>query len=165
MKNYYRVMLGPKSIYADECFDKEFIGADFGISQDLTSKLFENWREFNHEFIPIYLESHPGKSRVTAGLACGALHTIAKGILVGDRVLSPDGTGHYRVGEVTDNYSYSPGGILPHRRSVNWLPVAIDRQLMSEKLRYSTVQSGRLLISRNTVRNLKTLSAALWFRR
>ena len=39
MKNYYRVMLGQKSVYAEECFAGNFIGTDFGINQDLTNKL------------------------------------------------------------------------------------------------------------------------------
>jgi hypothetical protein len=30
MKNYYRIMLGRKSAYANECFAGGFIGADFG---------------------------------------------------------------------------------------------------------------------------------------
>jgi restriction system protein len=37
MKNYYRVMLGKKSIYAATCFNEGFIGADFEINQDLSS--------------------------------------------------------------------------------------------------------------------------------
>lgn len=32
MKSYYRVMLGPKSIYADECLADGVIGANFGIN-------------------------------------------------------------------------------------------------------------------------------------
>ena len=59
-KNYYRVMLGKKSIHAAECFAGNFIGTDFGIDQDLTKKLPEEWREFNKEFIPIYLAKCSG---------------------------------------------------------------------------------------------------------
>ncbi len=73
MKNYFRVMLGKGSKYAAECFSGNFIGTDFGIAQDLTNKLSEEWREFNKEFIPIYLSAHPGKTKIAAGLACGAL--------------------------------------------------------------------------------------------
>jgi restriction system protein len=46
-------MLGGKSIYADECYKGNFIGADFGIVGDLTNDLFEDWRVFNHKYIPI----------------------------------------------------------------------------------------------------------------
>ena len=43
-------MLGAKSVFADECFKGNFIGADFDIQQDLTNQLPDNWREFNHKF-------------------------------------------------------------------------------------------------------------------
>lgn len=138
MKNYYRVMLGQKSVYAKECFAGNFIGTDFGINQDLTNKLPDKWQEFNKEFIPIYLVSHPEKTKIGAGLACGALWTVSKGIQTGDVVLCPDGTGKYRVGEVSGGYTYEPGKILFHRRPVKWLNVAIDREDMSEGLQSST---------------------------
>jgi len=123
MKNYYRVMLGQKSVYAEECFTGNFIGTDFGINQDLSKKLPDEWRAFNKEFIPVYLASHPDKTKIGAGLACGALWTVSKGIQKGDVVLCPDGTGKYRVGEVSGDYYYEPGKILFHRRPVTWLNV------------------------------------------
>ena len=83
VKSYYRVMLGQKSVYAAECFAGSFIGTDFGIDQDLTKKLPEEWRAFNQEFIPIYLAKHPDKTKIGAGLACGALWTVSKGITKG----------------------------------------------------------------------------------
>ena len=138
MKNYYRVMLGQKSVYAEECFAGNFIGTDFGINQDLTNKLPDKLQGFNKEFIPIYLVSHPEKTKIGAGLACGALWTVSKGIQTGDVVLCPDGTGKYRVGEVSGGYTYEPGKILFHRRPVKWLNVAIDREDMSEGLQSST---------------------------
>src|SRR5688572_21790677 len=100
MKNYYRIMLGKGSIYAEECFAGKFIGADFGIPQDLTDTLPEEWRVFNKRFIPIYLAGHPDKTKIAAGLACGSIWTVSKGIQRGDIVLCPDGSGRYRVGEV-----------------------------------------------------------------
>jgi restriction system protein len=142
VKNYYRVMLGQKSVYAAECFAGNFIGTDFGIDQDLTNDLPEEWRAFNKKFIPIYLAKHPDKTKIGAGLACGALWTVSKGIKKGDIVLCPDGSGHYRVGEVSGDYSYEPGKILFHRRPVQWLNVAIDRSAMSEALQNSTGSIG-----------------------
>jgi restriction system protein len=142
MKNYYRIMLGQKSIYADECFKGNFIGADFGLEIDLKNKLPDNWKTFNHEFIPIYLQNRPEKTKVAAGLACGALWTVCKGILKGDIVLCPNGSGSYYVGEVLDEYSYHPGQILPHRRTVKWHPKTIDRAEMSQALQYSTGSIG-----------------------
>jgi restriction system protein len=142
MKKYYRVMLGRKSSHAEECLSGGFIGADFDIKQDLSKKLPESWRDFNKEFIPVFLANHPGKSRISAGLACGALWTVAKGIQVGDIVLCPDGTGTYRVGEVAGDYHYEPDKILPHRRRVTWLPVSVERAAMSDSLRHSAGSIG-----------------------
>jgi restriction system protein len=142
MRNYYRIMLGAKSSFADECFKGSFIGADFDIKQDLTNQLPDNWREFNHKFIPIWLDTHAGKSKVSAGLACGALWTISKGIKIGDIILSPNGAGGYFVGEVSTNYTYQPGSNLPHKRSVKWYDTIIDRTRMSESLRNSTGSIG-----------------------
>ncbi len=142
MRSYYRVMLGKKSAHAPECFAGGFIGTDFGITEDLSGKLPESWREFNQRYIPIYLQTHPDKSKIAAGLACGFLWTVSKGIQIGDLVLSPDGSGRYRVGEVTGNYSYAPGQILFHRRAVRWTDVYVDRADMSEGLRNSAGSIG-----------------------
>ncbi|MFZ9451077.1 MAG: DUF91 domain-containing protein, partial [Bacteroidia bacterium] len=93
-------MLGAKSIHADECFKGNFIGADFSINFDLTNNLPDNWRDFNQKYIPEWLATHSGKSKVAAGLSCGALWTIAKGIQKGEIVLCPSGQGNYYIGEV-----------------------------------------------------------------
>lgn len=141
-KSYYRVMLGRQSAHAAECFAGGFIGADFGIAQDLSGRLPDEWRQFNAAFIPVFMAGHPGKSKIAAGLACGALWTVAKGIRPGDVVLCPDGSGSYRVGVVEGEYRYAVGQVLPHRRAVNWLPVSIARGAMSETLRNSTGSIG-----------------------
>jgi restriction system protein len=141
-RNFYRIMLGRKSVHADACHQGQFIGADYGIKEDLTSKLPENWREFNKAFIPVFLSNRPDKSKVAAGLACGALHTVAKGIKKGDIVLCPNGSGSYLVGEVVEDYTYHPGEILPHRRKVQWYPKTIDRSDMSQALQNSTGSIG-----------------------
>jgi restriction system protein len=154
MKKYYRVMLGRKSVHAEACFAGNFIGTDFDIHQDLTRDLPDDWRAFNRKFISVFLTVHPDKTKIGAGLACGALWTVSKGIARGDIVLCPDGTGSYRVGEVTGDYRYEPGEILFHRRPVTWLPVTIDRVAMSEGLRNSTGSIG-------TVSNISAHTAEL----
>jgi restriction system protein len=135
-------MLGQKSMYADECYAGGFIGAHYDIDQDLTNQLPDEWRHFNKAFIPKYLAIHPEKTKIGAGLACGALWSVSKGIQVGDIVLCPDGLGRYLVGEVTGNYQYVPNQVLPHRRSVRWLKITIDRSVMSDALRGSTGSIG-----------------------
>ena len=142
MKRYIRVMLGPKSVYAQQCYEGNFIGADFDIKEDLTNKLHENWKDFNAVYRPVWMQSNPGKSKVAAGLACGMLWTICKGIRKGDIVLCPDGQGNYFVGEVDSDYYYKPNEILFHRRSVKWYPVMIERNSMSQELKKSTGSIG-----------------------
>jgi len=67
MKQYMRVMLGAKSSFAKQCYDEGFIGADYDINEDLSNKLPEDWREFNTTYRPIWLTSHPEKSKIAAG--------------------------------------------------------------------------------------------------
>lgn len=138
MKSYRRLMLGRGSNHAAECVAGNFIGVDFNIHQDLSGDLADDWRVFNKKFIPFYMRAHPDKSKVAAGLACGALWTVIKGLNNEDVVICPDGEGRYRIGEVAGNYYYSPGKILPHRRPVRWLSQTIDRASMSESLQNST---------------------------
>ena len=141
MKSYYRIMLGQGSKFAAECFAGNFIGANFDIHQDLSGKLPDDWRAFNKEFIPI-LPIAGIMEEFGAGLRCGFLWTVSKGIQKGDIVLCPDGSGRYRVGEVAGDYYYQPDGALPHRRPVHWLSQIIDRSDMSEALRNSTGAIG-----------------------
>lgn len=142
MKNYNRIMAGKKSMYAEQCFREGFIGVDFGIALDLAGRLPEKWQEFNKEFIPIYLESHPGKSKVAAGLACGFIWTVGKGLKEGDVVITPDGTGCYRAGRISAPYSYAEGQVLPHRRAVEWFSDPFERNEMSAELKRSTNSAG-----------------------
>jgi restriction system protein len=142
MKNYYRIMLGKKSSFAEEAYKGNFVAAGFIKDRDLSQHLSENWREFNKEFIPVFLEQNPGKAKVSAGLACGMLWTVAKGIQVGDVVLCPDGKGNYYVGEVTGGYEYQKGEGLPHRRPVHWFSKTLTRDEMSESLKHSAGSIG-----------------------
>lgn len=144
MKSYRRLMLGSKSVYAQECFEGGFVGADFGIVEDLSGKLPGEWRAFNSIYVPILMANFPDKSKIGAGLACGMLWTIAKGLQIGDVVLCPDGSGTYRVGEITGEYYYAEGGPLQHRRPVHWTGATIDRSAMSQELRNSTGSVGTI---------------------
>lgn len=142
MKNYYRVMLGKKSVFASDCFGRGFIGLDNGYPFDLTGKLPEEWRTFNKLFVPQFLKLYPEKSKIAAGLASGVVWVVCKGILKGDIVLCPDGSGTYRVGEVTGDYAFVPGESLVHQRQVHWLPVSVDRADMPDDLKNSAGSIG-----------------------
>lgn len=135
-------MLGRAGMYAKMCRKEGYIGADFDINQDLSNSLYENWREFNKKFIPIWMNNVPGKSTTSAGLACGFLWTIVKGLKIGDLVLCPSGEGYYYVGAISSDYYYVPGTSLPHRRKVDWMDVTIDRKSMSKELKNSSGSIG-----------------------
>lgn len=141
-KRYNRIMLGRGGMYADQCRSEGFIGVDFISDLDLTNRLSESWQEFNKQHIPIWLESHPDKSKTAAGLACGNLWTVCKGLQIGDVVLSPNGKGEYYVGTIVSDYYYVAGDILPHRRRVKWFDNTISRVKMSENLRHATGSIG-----------------------
>jgi restriction system protein len=142
MKKYYRIMLGKKSVFAEESYKGNYIGAELIKSKDLSNHLVDNWRDFNKEFIPVFLEQNPDKTKISAGLACGMLWTIIKGIQIGDVVLCPDGIGNYYVGEVVSNYEYKADQQLPHRRAVKWYLKTINRDEMSQELKNSTGSIG-----------------------
>ena len=142
MKKYNRVMLGQGSKFAKMCREDGYIGANFDINVDLSDSLFENWRDFNEKFIPIWMENVPGKSKTSAGLACGFLWTIIKGLDKGDVVLCPSGEGYYFVGVINGSYYYVPNTELPHRRRVKWLDGVIYRKSMSKELQHSSGSIG-----------------------
>lgn len=142
VRNYYRIMLGAKSYFAEQCIKEGWFGGDWGIAQDLTKELPDNWRDFNARFRPVYLKANPGKSKIGAGLACGMLHTICKGIQRDDIVLCPDGKGSYWIGTVVSDYFYSADPPQPHRRRVEWFPKTIARSEMSQALQNSTGSVG-----------------------
>lgn len=144
MRRIFRVMAGRGSIYAAEARKHGIIGVDWFPNEDLTGKLPEKWREFNARFIPVYLAEHPQKSKIAAGLSCGFTWTAAKGISVGDLVLTPNGQGQYFVGEITSEYIYAPGQNMPQRRRVAWYPDVIDRATMTQELRYSAGSVGTI---------------------
>ena len=135
-------MLGRGAMYAKECRENGYIGAHFDIDVDLSDSLYENWRDFNKKFIPLWMSKVPGKSTTSAGLACGFLWTIVKGLKIGDIVLCPSGEGYYYVGVIDSDYYFIPNAVLPHRRKVTWFDKVIDRKSMSKELKNSSGSIG-----------------------
>ena len=136
-KVYRRIMLGARSSYANECHSEGWVGGGWGFQDDLTGQLDGDWRAFNEQLRPVYLQNNPDKSKVAAGLACGALWTICKGMRVGDVILSPDGNRSCLVGECSSEYYFVSGSELPHRRRVTWSDRSIPYDDMSDALRNS----------------------------
>jgi restriction system protein len=130
-------MLGRASSAADEARVHGFIGVDYRVQVDLSNRLPDKWQDFNEEWIPYFLAEGGKPNRVSAGLAAGQLWTVAKGIQVGDIILSPTDTssGELYVGVVTSEYHYRAGETLPHRRSVEWQLRKLARIECSAELR------------------------------
>lgn len=126
---------GRQGVYLNDCIEGNFTGVDYGINEDLTGKFPETWREFNANYIPVWLELNPGRSKVAAGLACAALWVLGQAIQQGDVIISPDSTGKFRMGRVTGPYQYVSGAVLPHRRPVAWLDEVYERSTLGEDLR------------------------------
>ncbi|MCZ7558531.1 MAG: endonuclease NucS [Bacteroidia bacterium] len=135
MKKYYFLKLGKQHTHAAECFAEDFIGIDMGIRQNVSADLSDDWYGFNEKYRPVFLASHPDHTKVGAGLACGAIWTLGKGIHEGNIVLCNDWEGNYQFAEVTGSYEYVADAVLPHRRRVQWIGQAITKDDMSEALR------------------------------
>jgi restriction system protein len=142
MKKYYRVMCGSNYMFLNNFIEGKCIGVYYELDLDLTNHLPEDWRAFNRKFIPVHLERHPGKSKIAAGLACGAVHTVCKGLLKGDIVLTPDGEGNFHIGVIIGDYEHHPDSPIPHQRPVNWFKNKISRSDMSELLNSSINSRG-----------------------
>jgi restriction system protein len=155
--SYYRIMAGARSVFAQAFLEGGFIAANWNIDQDLIPDLPDDWREFNHRFIPVYLKALPEKSKISAGLACGMLHTICKGIKQGDIILTPRGDGNYLVGKVISDYYYVPSGELSHRRKVEWFEQTLPRELMSQELKNSSGSVGTVSNITKYAEELKVL--------
>lgn len=127
-------------MFFDDCLKNNFVGVDYGMDEDFANELVENWKDFNKKFIPVYLSKFPESSKVSAGLACGAIHTLAKYIKQGDIILSPDGKGKYYAGKVMGDYHYvesTEKQFLRHRRNVDWFDSTLDKDDMSIPLKNS----------------------------
>ena len=137
MTTYRRIRLGPQGSYLDQCVEEGFAGLDYNLNQDLTGQFPSTWREFNDRFIPVYLESKSGRSRGSAGLACGALWTFCYDMAGGDIILAPDANGIFHWGRVNGGYLYDANGPLPHRRPVDWQATTFRRDEFSAEFRRS----------------------------
>lgn len=138
----YLVRLGRQGAFVQDAVDHGYVGVDYNMVDDFTGKFPDEWTAFNKAYIPRYLQQNPGKTKVAAGLACGTIWTIGKGIQDGDYVVAPSSTGTLHVGRVTGPYEFAAGGELPHRRPVSWLPGTINRDEMSPELQRSTTYPG-----------------------
>ena len=144
MKNYYRIILGKKHKNFDEAKKGNFVGVAFLRKIDLSNDLMD-YTEFSAKFVPIYLESHPDKTKGAASLACGMLWRTVNEIQIGDIVFCPDGKATYHAGEISSNYQYHKDSVLPHRREITWYSKTIPRTEMSKSLKNSAGSISALI--------------------
>lgn len=75
-RHYYRVMLGRKSVHAAECFAGGFIGAEFGIDEDLAGKLPDTcWMNSPRKIKPCAESSLPSKTTNASAAHCASRRT------------------------------------------------------------------------------------------
>ena len=157
MREYYRVKIGPKSIYADVAYRGNFIAAKglneidlaYQINNTISkiksgeikrvSELIDDEWLLRHDVLSLlerrYEEDYPEKKEREVSNAIDLMYTIASVLKIGDIVLCPDNRGNYYIGEVTGEYEHHKEDELPHRRAVRWYPRIISQQKMSEPLR------------------------------
>jgi len=137
MKRYFRVFLGSGAEHLDECVNGGFIGVDYAFNESLAPYLEDTWVGSRGKIKPIYLANNPGKSPVGAGLYCGTLWPVGKGMQRGDIVVCPDGRGNYFSGEIAGEYKYLENATLPHQRDVIWHKSTFLKSEMSADLKIS----------------------------
>lgn len=137
-------MLGRSSLFANECVRDGFVGVDFDLNVDLTGQLTDSLKAFNKSFVPVYLGGHPEKTKIAAGLACGMTWTLAKGMQVGDMVVSPMGDGTFRFGEIAGDYRYAMESPLFHQRKVTWLGKTFGKDQASDVLKKAMGYTGTI---------------------
>jgi restriction system protein len=144
-KKYSRLRMGREGQYFEQCFKGNYIGVSYGIDKDLSNDLFDNWRDFNAIYVDHMIEREPEKSRVGAGLNCGVMWTLCKGIEKDAIVICPDLDGNFLPCRIVSNYYYQKGDDPYHRRKVEWFRNPIKRSDMSKPL-LSSLQAQNTLI-------------------
>ena len=135
-------MLGEHGKHIADCLENNYIGAGFVKDYDLTLSPYDNEQEWRKLLVEQYLSCNTEKSIGTARTSIGFLWTICFGLKIGDIVLASNGNGGYHVGEITGDYYFVQGTDLPHRRSVVWSNIVIERRSMSKNLQNSTGSIG-----------------------
>lgn len=135
-------MLGEHGKHIADCLENNYIGTGFVKDYDLTFSPYGNEQEWRKQLVEKYLSCNTEKSIGTARTSIGFLWTICFGLKIGDIVLASNGNGGYHVGEITGDYYFVQGTDLPHRRSVVWSNIVIERRSMSKNLQNSTGSIG-----------------------
>lgn len=143
---YLRLRTGREHQWFDVFYNNNYLAVGYGLNIDLSDSLFENWRDFNKKFIPEIIKKEPTKSKVGAGLNCGVIWTLSKGIQKDAIILCQDKDKDYHACKIISNYYYSDdeqGGY--HRRKVEWFDKKINKNEMSKDL-LNSLQAQNTLI-------------------
>ncbi|WP_104140604.1 endonuclease NucS domain-containing protein [Arthrobacter sp. ZGTC131] len=120
MTTAWVVLQGRGGQFAEEMIEAGYLSVVFIGDYDIRPHLGGGAEVFRGAMNSVYLEMHPEKTRVAAGLAMGNLWAACEGISEGDMVLAPKPDRTYQYGIVTGGYEYHAGTDLPHRRRVDW---------------------------------------------
>ena len=143
---YIRLRTGRDHQWFDHFHKGNYIAVGFTLDIDLSKHLYENWRDFNKKFIPEIIKRQPKKTRVAAGLNCGVIWTLSKGIEKDAIVLCQDSEKNYHACKVISNYYYNDElGDQFHRRKIEWLNKKIRPSEMSTELLKSLTAQNTLI--------------------
>jgi len=143
---YMRLRTGREHQWFDDFYNNNYIAVGFNLDINLSDSLYDNWREFNKKFIPEIIKREPSKSRVAAGLNCGVIWTLSKGIEKDTIVLCQDKDKNYHPCKVVSNYYYDEKlGTQFHRRKVEWFDKSIKVSEMSKELISSLTAQNTLI--------------------
>lgn len=142
---FKRLRTGRTHQWFKEFKNNDYVGVSYGLKTDISADLFENWRDFNKKYIDKVIEISGGlKSRVGAGLNCGVIWTLSKGVEIGNIILCQDEDKNYHACRVTSQYFYSEQE-PHHRRKVEWIGEVISPNDLSSDL-YKSLNAQNTLI-------------------
>ena len=132
-KKISRLRTGRSQEWFQPFFDGNYIGVSFGLETDLSNDLFDNWRDFNKKYVDYIIKLNPEKSRVGAGLNCGVIWTLSKGLTKDAIVLCHTTDGNYLACKIISDYYFAEEE-PHHRRKVEWLKTSLLKSEMSQPL-------------------------------
>ena len=142
---YLRLRTGREHQFFEDFRSENYVGVSYGLNTDISKHLFENWRDFNAKYIDEIIKRSDGlKSRVGAGLNCGVIWTLCKGIQTGAVIICQDSKKYYHACKVTSNYYYN-GNEPHHRRKVEWFGKPFDSSQMTNELSSSLNAQNTLI--------------------
>ena len=144
---FARLRTGKDHKWYDIFKKNDFVGVSYGLDIDISHNLLPNWKDFNRIYIDeVINRSNEPKSRVAAGLNCGVIWTLSKGLEINDVLMCQDKEKNYHFCKITSEYFYSHE-VPHHRRKIEWIDRKVSAEEFSSDLRKS-------INAQNTLTNL-----------